>query len=329
MKHRFAAIFLAAAGLCAAADYRVLNTIPIGGEGGWDYLTVDGAAHRLYVSHATHVVVVDLESGKIAGDIPDTPGVHGIAIVPALNKGFISNGRGNDVTVFDLKTLKSTGKVATGQNPDAIVYDPHSNCVFTFNGRSHNSTVIEAASGAVKATIPLGGKPEFAVVDGHGKLWVNIEDTHEIAEIDTGNARVTGRYLLNGCEEPSGLALDADHNRLFSVCGNKVMAISDPAARKVIATVPIGAGVDGAAFDQERHLAFSSNGADGTMTIVETSGNGYRVAATVATARGARTITLDAATHKLYLPTAAFAAAVAGQRPSPEPNSFKVLVVGR
>lgn len=332
MSIRTALSFIAVAGVLAAADYHVVSRIPVGGEGGWDYLSVDPDAHRLYLSHATHVVVVDLNTGKVAGDIPDTPGVHGITVAPKLNRGYISNGRGNNVTVFDLKTLKAVQQVATGQNPDAIIYEPKSNRVLTLNGRSKDATVIDASSNEVAGTIPLGGKPEFAVTDGAGKIWVNIEDTHEIAEIDAAKASVAKRYNLEGCEEPSGLARDAAHNRLFSVCANKVMVISDPAAAKVIATVPIGAGADGAAFDNG--LAFSSNG-DGTLTVVQEKGGHYEVAATVPTQRGARTIAADPKTHKLYLPTAEFGPApeaAAGQRPQRPPmlpGTFQVLVVGQ
>lgn len=318
----------------AAADYHIVGHINVGGDGGWDYLTVDSASRRLYVSHATHVVVIDLDSEKVIGDIPDTPGVHGIAIVPDLNRGFISNGRGNNVTVFDLKTLKMTSQIPTGQNPDAIIYEPKSKMVYTLNGRSKDATVIDAATGTVKSTIPLGGKPEFAVVDGHGGLWANIEDTHEIAVFDTAKASVAGRYLLEGCEEPSGLALDAKRHRLFSVCGNKVMVVSDPAAGKILATLPIGEGSDGAAFDPGSGLAFSSNG-EGNITVVGESGGKYKVSGTVPSQRSARTIAIDPTTHKLYLPAAklgpvpAPTAAQPRPRPSIVPGSFEILVVSQ
>jgi YVTN family beta-propeller protein len=327
------ALFVIIAGTVAAANYRILTRIPIGGSGGWDYLTADSAAHRLYVSHGTRVVVVDLDANKVVGEIPDTPGVHGIAVVPAQHRGYISDGGSNDVTIIDLATLKTIGKVQTGGNPDAIVYDEPSNCVFTFNGRSHDSTVIDASSGKVKTTIPLAGKPEFAVVDGRGRLWVNIEDKHEIAELDTVNARVLAHYPLRGCEDPSGLAFDPQRRRLFSACANKVMVVSDPQAQRVIATVPIGAGVDGVAFDAQRRLAFSSNGRDGTISVVEENDDTYRLAATVPTQVGARTITLDPRTHRLYLSTAEFqtARANASQRGcgTRVPDTFQVLVVGR
>ena len=327
------ALFFFTAALVAAADgYHVIGKIHIGGEGGWDYATVDSAARRLYLSHATRVVVVDPDAGKVVGEIADTAGVHGIAIAPKLNHGYTSNGRSNNVTVFDLKTLKAVGQIATGQNPDAILYEPSTNKVLTFNGRSKDATVIDASTNAVVATIPLGGKPEFAQTDNKGKIYVNIEDTHEMAEIDARNNTVTKRYNLAGCEEPSGLAFDVRNRRLFSVCANKVMIVSDPDAGAVVATVPIGQGADGAGFDEERGLAFSSNG-EGTVTVVRGSGSKYAVAETVQTQRGARTMTVDQKTHKLFLPTAEFGAtpAVSEQQPRPRPSivpgTFMVVVV--
>jgi YVTN family beta-propeller protein len=330
-----ASLFVSAALLMAAPKgHQVISKIEIGGEGGWDYLTVDSEARRLYVSHATRVVVVDLNTEKVVGEIGDTQGVHGIALAPKLNRGFISNGRTNDVTVFDLKTLKPIERVKSGENPDAILYDGPSNRVFVFNGRSKDATVLDAATGKVVATIPVGGKPEFSVSDGKGKAWVNIEDTHEIVELDTTKAAVVKRYALTGCDEPSGLAWDGKHRRLFSACANKVMAVSDPAAGKVVASVPIGGGTDGAGFDEALGLAYSSNG-EGTLTVVRGTGGKYEVAETIATQQSARTMTIDQKTHKLYLPAAQFGptpAATAQQprpRPSALPGSFKVLVVGQ
>jgi YVTN family beta-propeller protein len=320
--------------MAAPGGYHVLGKVPIGGEGGWDYLFLDSAARRLYISHATHVVVVDPDTQKIVGDIPDTPGVHGIAIARKLNRGYTSNGRANTATVFDLSTLKAVHDVQTGQNPDAILYDPVSNLVFTFNGRSKDATVIEAGTDKVLATIPLGGKPEFAVEDGKGRIYVNIEDTHEVAEIDSRKLTVSKRYVLDGCEDPSGLAMDVAHRRLFSVCGNKVMVVSDPDAGKVVATVPIGQGADGAGFDPGRGFAFSSNG-DGTLTVVKESGGKYEVVENAPTQRGARTMAIDSKSHKVYLPTAQFGPApspTAQQprpRPIPVPDSFTLVVVGQ
>lgn len=325
---------LAMASGMSAAEYHLLKRIPVGSEGSWDYLTVDREGHRLFVSHGTHVAVVDLKTGKKTADIPDTPGVHGITLAPALGRGFISCGRANQVRVFDYNTLKPLDRIPTGQNPDSIIFDPASGRVFTFNGRSKDSTVIDAATGKLLATLPLGGKPEFSAVDGHGKLWVNIEDTSEIVELNTAKATVTKRYPLTGCEEPSGLALDAKKLRLFSVCGNSVMVVSDIASGRVIAKLPIGEGSDGVAFDPARGMAFSSNGS-GTVTIVAEAGAGYKVVATVPTERGARTITLDPGSHRLYSPTARFGpppAATAQQphpRPTALPDSFHLIVIGQ
>ncbi|MGC9971987.1 MAG: YncE family protein [Bryobacteraceae bacterium] len=326
---------LGAIAYAADPGYHVIDKIHLGGEGGWDYLTVDSAARRLYVSHGTHVMVVDIDAGKLAGDIPDTPGVHGIALAPKLNRGFISSGRANTATIFDLKTLQALGKVITGTNPDAILYDPFSKRVLTFNGRSHDATVFDAATGEVAGTIALGGKPEFATTDGQGKVYVNIEDTGEVAEIDSQKLTVVKRTSIKPCEEPSGMGLDAAHHRVFSVCGNKIMTVLDAEAGKVIATVPIGGGTDGAGFDAGTGLAFSSNG-EGTLTVVRESSPGkFEVAETVTTQRGARTMALDPKTHNIYLPTAEFGPApaptpdVPRPRPTPIKDSFTVLVVGK
>jgi DNA-binding beta-propeller fold protein YncE len=317
-----------AVALAAATGYHIIGEIAVGGEGGWDYLTVDSAARRLYVSHATHVVVVDIDANKVVGDIPDTPGVHGIAIAPELNRGFISNGRGGNVTIFDLKTLKTIGTAPTGENPDSIRYDAVSGRVFAFNGRSKSATAIDAKSGNVAATIPLPGKPEFSVADGKGKVYVNIEDTNEIVEVDAAKATVLKKYSLSPCDGPSGLAIDVKNRRLFSVCSNRLMAVSDPDAGKVIATPAIGAGSDGAAFDAGTGYAFSSNG-DGTLTVVQQTGGKWDVVENIATERGARTIALDEKTHKVYLPTAKTAPSQSGGRATFIPNTFKVLVVGK
>jgi YVTN family beta-propeller protein len=317
-------MLLATAGF--AANYHVVDTIQVGGDGGWDYLYVDTASNRLFLSHATKVVVVDLATNKVGGEIADTPGVHGVAIATKLNRGFVSAGRANSVKIFDLKTLQPIGDVKTGQNPDAIQYEPTTDRVFTFNGRSKDSTVIDAKTGTVLSTIPLGGKPEFAA-DAGGKLYVNIEDTAEIAEIDAAKMAVTKRYKLEGCEEPSGLAMDVKGRRIFSVCGNKVMIVSDPDSGKVVAKLPIGDGADGAAYDPGTGNAFSSNGADGTLTVVKKVNGKYEVAETGKTAKGARTITVDPKTHKLYLPTAEFVAPTGSGRPAVKPGTFKVLVM--
>ena len=318
---------LAAGTALAAPGFKVSGKIPVGGDAGWDYLFVDTAAHRLYVSHAMKVMVLDLDTQKVVGEIADTQGVHGIAIAPKLNRGYTSNGRTNNVTIFDLKTLKPLGQIATGQNPDAILFDAASNRLLTFNGRSNDATVIDVATDKVTATIPLGGKPEFSAADGKGKVYVNIEDTHKMAEIDAAKGVVVKMYDLTGCEDPTGLAMDTKRRHLFSVCGNKVMVITDPDAGKVIATLPIGESSDGAAFDNG--FAFSSNG-EGTLTVVGEVAGKYAVVETVPTQKGARTMTVDPNTHKLYLPAATYGAATSEKkRGAMVPGSFLVLVVSK
>jgi DNA-binding beta-propeller fold protein YncE len=242
MKAFLCCLVLGAAAYAANPNYHVIKKLPLGGEGGWDYLTVDSGARRLYISRGTHVMVVDIDKDKVAGDIPDTLGVHGIALAPELNRGFTSNGRSNTATIFDLKTLKILGQVKTGANPDCILYDPATKRVFTFNGRSNDATVFGAATGEVAATIALGGKPEFATADGKGRVFVNIEDTSEVVEIDSRKLAVAKRSSLKPCEEPSGMGLDAKHHLVFSGCHNKVMTVLDADAGKVIATIPIGEG---------------------------------------------------------------------------------------
>jgi len=331
MRRLFIFALLSGAAFAAATGYSIVKEIKIGGDNSWDYLTMDSAARRLYVSHNNSVAVVDPDAGKVVGTIPDTMGVHGIAIAPELNRGFTSNGRGNNVTFFDLKTLKAISQTPTGMNPDSIRYDAVSGRVFTFNGRSNDSTAIDAKTGNVAGTIPLGGKPEFSVADGKGKVYVNIEDTSEVAEIDAAKLSVTKRYSLKPCDGPSGLAIDTKNRRLFSVCSNRLMVVSDPDAGKVLAMAAIGQGSDGAAFDASTGYAFSSNG-DGTLTVVKETGGKYDVVENLATQRGARTITLDEKTHNVYLPTAEPGPAPpAGQRGRGGylADSFKVLVVGK
>jgi len=315
--------------------YHVIKKLQLGGEGGWDYLTVDSEARRLYISRSTHVMVVDVDTGEVLGDIPDTPGVHGIAVAPELNRGFISNGRANTSTIFDLKSLKVLGQVKTGENPDAILYDSASKRVFTFNGRSKDATAFDASSGDVLATIPLGGRPEFAAADGKGRVYVNIEDKNEVAEIDSRKLIVLNRYSLNHCEEPAGMAIDLKNHRIFAGCHNKIMAILDTASGKVIGTVPIGEGVDANAFDPGTELVFSSNG-DGTLTVVKESDPGkFEVVQTVATQRGSRTMAFDLKTHKVFLAAAEFSPAPtpSPKEPRPRPamikDSFSILVFGR
>jgi DNA-binding beta-propeller fold protein YncE len=338
MKRCFAVlsvVFLAVSALAAAPGYHLVKTYKVGGEGGWDYLALDGASRRLFLSRGTHVMVIDADSGKPVGDIPDTPGVHGIAFAPEFGRGFTSNGREGTVTIFDLNTLKPITKVKVGENPDAILYDPASKRVFTFNGRSHDSTAIDAATGKVVGTIPLEGKPEFAVSDGKGEIFNNLEDKSELVAIDSTKLEVKSRWPLAPCESPSGLAIDRKHRRLFSGCENKVMAVVDANSGKVITTLPIGRGVDATRFDPETGLAFASCG-EGVLTVIrEESPEKFSVVETVPTQPGARTMELDEKTHDVFVVTAKFGPmppATEGQRfrrPPILPDSFVVLVVSR
>ena len=321
----------------SANGHRVVSSYPVGGEGGWDYLTLDAATRRLFVSRGTHVMVLDADSGRVVGDIPGTEGVHGIALAPGLKKGFTSNGRAGTVTVFDLASLAATATVkATGENPDAILYEPVTKRVFTFNGRGKNATAIDAATLAVAGTLALGGKPEFAVSDAAGVVYVNIEDTAEIVAFDAATLAVRARWPLAPCQEPTGLAYDPTSKRLFAGCsGNKLLAVVSAADGKMLGTVPIGEGCDATAFDPGSGLVYASNG-DGTLTVVKEASPGtYSAVENVATKRGARTMALDQAKHRVYLPAAQYgpapAPSAATPRPRPPllPGSFEILVVGR
>lgn len=298
------------------------GTITIGGDGGWDYLVVDTTTHRLYVSHSSHVSVIDLEQGKPISDIPNTPSVHGIAIAPEVGRGFISDGADSAVTVFDLKTDSTITTIrVTGDNPDAILYDPVTRRVFTFNGRSGNATAIDAQTLRVVGTIALDGKPEYAVSDNQGAIYVNIENKSQVTRINPNDLTITARWPLAPCEDPTGMAIDRANHRLFVVGRNKLMAIMDADNGRIIKTLPIGAGVDGVVFDPSSWLIYSSNG-EGTITIVrEVSAEKFTVVGTLNTVRGARTIALDERTHRLYLPV--------GTRSSgtePSNSDFRVLV---
>jgi len=315
--------------------YHLIKKVTLGGDGGWDYLKVDSEARRLYISRGTHVMVVDADTYAVVGDIPDTQGVHGIAIAADLGRGFTSNGRSNTVTIFDLKTLKVLGTPATDTGPDAIIYDPASKRVFTFNGRGGSTTAIDGATGNVVGTIKLDGQPEFAVPDGKGHIYNNLEDKSVVVEIDTQALKVTQRWPLAPGESPSGIAMDTEHRRLFSGCHNKMMAVMDADSGKVIATPAIGQGVDANGFDSGTGLAFSSNG-DGTLTVVhEDSPDKFTVVDNVQTQRGARTMALDEKTHNVFLVTAEFEPPPAGtqtterRRPTMKPGTFTLLVVGQ
>ena len=318
-----------------SGPYQFITEIPIGGEGGWDILTIDSVASRLYLSHATKVVVVDLNTNTVAGEVADTPGVHAFLPVPEVRRGFSSNGKESRSSVVDLTTLKTISKIDTGANPDAIVYEPRHGEVYVFNHTGNSVTVINSKAATVSATIPLGGSPEFAAVDeAAGRIYCNIEDKSEVAVIDVDKHEVVAHWPLAPGDEPSGIALDATHHRLFSGCHNKMMVMLDTESGKVIDNVPIGAGVDGCAFDDARQLAFASCG-DGTTTIAkEEAPDKLTVLQTLKTERAARTMTLDPKSHRIYLPSAQFqpppspSPGAPPGRPTVVPNTLKLLVYG-
>jgi DNA-binding beta-propeller fold protein YncE len=316
-----------------SSGYHAIKTIAIGGPGRWDYDIVDSEARRVYVSHSTHVVVLDADSDAVVGDIPDTSGVHGIALATDLGRGFTSNGKANTVTIFDLKTLKTIDAVKTGGlNPDAIYYDAGTKRVIAFNGKSANATAIDASTGKVAGMITVGGKPEFAAGDNQGHVFVNIEDKSLLLEIDAQKLTVVHRWPLTGCKEPSGLAFDQKNHRLFSVCGNKKMMVVNSETGKIVATVAIGEDPDAAGFDPGTQLVFSSNGESGDLTVIhEDSADQYTVLETVPTKKYARTMAIDLKTHNIFLPVAEFEPVKpkGEEEPPMKPNSFEVLLVGK
>jgi YVTN family beta-propeller protein len=314
--------------------FHVIADYPIHSSGGWDYITVDSKNNRVYASHGMQVNILDAATGDSVSYIPNTTGVHGIAVSHDYNKGYTSNGRSNNITVFDLSTYKILTQVNAGTNPDAIFYDDFSKKVYAFDGRSKDATVIDAATDQVVATIPLGGKPETGVSDGKGKVFVNIEDTGEEVEIDAATYKVINRWKLTGGEEPSGLAMDRETERLFIGCGgNHVMIVLDATNGNILGTFPIGR-CDGMAFDPGLKQAYSSNG-EGTITVVrEVTANKFEFVENIPTEAGARTIAVDPATHKLYLPTAQLKPVAAtadnpNPRPQQVPGTFHIVVVGK
>ena len=327
----------------AATDpgYHLLQKIAVGGDTGWDYLSVDSAARRLYVTHGTHIVVVNLDTNEVVGDIADTPGVHGFAIAHDLGRGFSSNGAEARVSIVDLKSLATTAKVATEEGPDAILYEPGHEAVYAFNGRARSMTVIAARSGEVLTSVKLPGKPEFAAADpGAGRVYVNIEDKNEVVSIDSASHQVVNEWPIAPGESASGMAFDAVHHRLFLGCENHLMLMLDTTTGKVVTSVPIGTGVDANAFDPQLQLAFSSNG-EGSVTIArEQSASKLSVVQSLQTQPSARTMALDPVTHRIYLAAATFVpaaqapAATAGagppvrQRRATVPGSFEILVYG-
>ena len=312
-------LILACVSLAAAAPsggYSVVKRIPIPGQGSFDYLTVDEGARRLYVSHGTQVEVLDIDSLALVGNIPNTPGVHGVAIAPEFGRGFVSNGHASTVTIFDLKTLKPIMDVPTGQKPDGIIYDPATKRVFAFNGGSNSATAIDAATGKVAGTVDLGGGPEFAAADGSGYVFNNLEDESQVLKINARDLKVEQRWPAAPCSSPSSMAMDRANRRLFVGCRSKVMAVLNADTGKVITTLPIGDHVDATAFDVQTKLIFNSNG-EGTITVIhEDSPETYSVVETVKTAPRAKTMALDPKTHRLFLSTV-------------ENGQFEVLVVGK
>jgi len=310
-----------------ASGYHLAKTVKLDGPGGWDYLGIDSESRRLFISHDTHVVVLDADTGDVAGDIANTPGVHGVAIAAEFGRGFTSNGKANNVTVFDLKTLQTIDQAPTGKDPDAIVYDPASHRVFALNADG-SATAIDATTGKVAGTVKLPGRPEFAAADGYGEVFVNIESRSELVEIDSRMLKVTNQWPLAPCKSPSGMAMDTEHSRLFIGCDNKMMAVLDAKSGKVVTTVPIGDGVDANRFDPGPGLAFSSNGDSGTLTIVhEDTPDKYTVVENVKTGEGARTMEVDPKTHNVYLMTAKFVPAK--PYPKPVPGTLRLLIFAK
>jgi hypothetical protein len=314
----------------ASSGYHVVKAVSIPGDEGWDYLTVDAAARRVYISHGSHVVVMNADTYAVEGDVPDTQGVHGIALAPDLGRGFVSAGRANTAVIFDIKSLKTLGTVKTDANPDAIVYDSVTKRVFTLNGRGQNTTAINGADGTVAGTLALGGKPEFAQADGKGSIFVNIEDKNELVQFDAQKITETHRWPLAPCKSPSGLAMDVKNRRLFAVCDEKVMAVVNADTGAVVATPTICDGPDAAGFDPATGYAFASCG-DGNLTVIhQDSPDKYAVVENVSTKRSARTMGLDLKTHTVFLPSAEFDPPAPGERRGKmKPGSFAIVVVSK
>lgn len=319
-----------------AAGYRVVQQYPLGGEGGWDYLAFDGQGKRLFIARTDRMTIVDPATGKVLGEIPGLKRGHGVALAYPTGHGFVTSGADSTVTMFDIKSLAPIKRIHAAVDDDAVLYDPKSKRVFTFNGDAESATAIDPVKGEKIRDIPLGGKPEFGVTDGEGRLFVNIADKGEVAQLDPKKLTVVKRWSIAPCEDPSGLAFDGKHERLFSVCGNKLMAVSDAHAGKLVTTVPIGSGVDAAGYDAGTGDVFASNG-EGTLTVIhEDSPDRYHVVQTVPTMTGARTMTVDPATHRVYTASAKFGSAPAAatadnprRRPPMVPGSFTLLVLQR
>ena len=319
-----------------ASGYHLLRKYDLGGDGGWDYVALDSSTRRLFISRSSRVMVVNVDTGKLVGEIDDTPGVHGIALASDLNRGFTSNGAAGNITIFDMSTLKEIGTVDAGKNPDAILYDDVTKRVFAMNGGSHDATVLDAPTGKVLATITLPGRPEYAVSDHAGHVFVNIEDKNAQAEIDSQNLVVISHWSIAPCESPTGLSMDRAHRRLFAGCRNVMLAVVNADTHAVVSTQAIGGGVDATRFDPGTGYVFSSNGHDGSLTVIkEETPDNYTVVEDVPTQVNARTMTLDPTTHEIYLVSAAYTPLppATDEDPHPErkivPGSFVLLVFGR
>jgi YVTN family beta-propeller protein len=326
-----AVLLMATTAVAGPSGIHLLKSVTLGGDTFWDCITLDTSNHRVFIAHGSHVVVADSGNGAAVGDIPNVDGAHQVAVANSFGKGYATAGKTDSVIVFDAKTLKTTGTIKVGSRPDGILYDPTTRRVFTFNAGSKDSTVIDVASGTVDGTIPLGGKPEFAVLDGKGHIFDNIEDTSEIVEIDAKSMSVMKRWKLAPCTEPSGLAFDSAHHRLFAACDNEMMAAVDSETGKVVATVPSGKGADGAAFDAKSGNVLIPEGGDARLSVIhEVTPNAYKLVENVPTQKGARTMDLDPATGRIYTVTADLTPDP-GQHPAYKmaPGSFRLLIYGR
>jgi outer membrane protein assembly factor BamB len=330
MRFTFAILSLAVATpLAAQGSYRITHTFPLGGSGSWDYLVTDPSTHRVYIGRSDRVMVVDETTGKLLGEVAGINGAHGTAVVDKSGRGFATSGRDSSIVMFDLETFKPLGKIHAAEDADAIIYDPASNRVFSFNGDANSSTVVDPDAGKLVTNIPLGGKPEYGVAAGDGKVYINLTDKAEVVEVDAKALTVTRRWPTIGCKNPVAMAIDTQHHRLFSGCRSGVMAVSDYRAGKVVATAPIGAGVDGAGFDPASGDAFAS-GIDGTLTVIhEDTPDTYHVVQTLETMTGSRNMGLDPSMHAIFLSGAEFEPQPAGARGRPKmiPGSYVLLEV--
>jgi DNA-binding beta-propeller fold protein YncE len=313
-----------------ASPYRITHTWQLGGDGSWDYVVPDPPHHRVFIARQNRVMVVDEESGKLLGEVTGIQGAHGTAVAESSGHGFATSGNDQSVVMFDLQTFKTLGRIPAAEDADAILYDAPSNRVFTLNGDAHSSTVIDPVAGKLITNLPLGGKPEYGVSAGDGKVYANLTDTHEVVEIDAAKASVLRRWPTAPCRNPVSMAIDRTHHRLFSGCRSGVLAVSDYRAGKVVATVPIGGGVDGAGYDAASGNAFASN-ADGTLTVIhQESPDNYQVAGIVHTPEGSRNMGLDPVSHRIYVPSAKFGEAPGGRGRRPVlPDTFTLLVIER